>query len=312
MECGWQQPTEITEEQYRLIGKINQLKKSLNAVILVHNYQVPEIYKVADFIGDSLELSRRAAETKVAFIVFCGVQFMAETAKLLNPDKDVLLPKLDAICSLADMITPADVLKMKKENPDAAVVCYINTHADVKAVSDICCTSANAVKVVNSLPNKKIIFLPDKNLGKFVQEKTDKEMILWDGHCKVHDELDAGVLAQFKKDNPGVKIIAHPECRQELLDISDYVSGTGGMAKIAEKEQTGEFIIATECGMINKLREDVPGKTFYSFCNFCPYMKVTDLQAVYDALILHQHPITVPESIADRARLTITRMLSVN
>jgi quinolinate synthase len=237
---------------------------------------------------------------------------MAETAKILNPDKTVLLPKLEAICSLADMAAPCQVREFKEKYPDAAVVSYINTSAEVKAMSDICCTSANAVKVINSLPNKRIIFLPDKNLGRYVQQFTDKELILWDGQCVVHSELDKEKLLQFKKEYPGCKIIAHPECKADILEAADYISDTGGMAKIAQQDNSANFIVVTECGMVQKLREDVPGKNFYSFCNLCPYMKATDLQSVYyDSLILNKHEIDLPTEIMDRARESITRMLAI-
>ena len=294
-----------------LIEKINRLKKERNAIILVHNYQRPELYKVADFIGDSLDLSRKAASTMAEVIVFCGVKFMAETAKILSPQKKVLLPKMEAGCSLADMITAEDVLRLRKSYPDAAVVCYVNTNADVKAQCDVCCTSANAVQVVNFLPQKKVIFLPDKNLGMYVQSKTDKEIILWEGNCAVHSLLDAQSLQEYKNEHPGSKIIAHPECRKDILNIADYVCGTGGMAKYASRNDSSEFIVVTECGMTNKLREDVPGKQFFSFCNFCPYMKVTTLQSVYESLQQNQFEIIVSESLIIPAAKAINRMFEV-
>jgi quinolinate synthase len=299
----------LTNEQNILVNEINWLKKKKNAVILVHNYQRPEIYQVADFIGDSLELSRKAAETDADIIVFCGVKFMAETAKILNPEKSVLLPALEAGCSLADMATVEEVEKMKKEFPGAAVVSYVNTNADVKAVSDICCTSANAVKVVNSLPQEEIIFLPDKNLGRYVQSKSQKKIHLWEGFCAVHQDLNSETLLNFKKEHPDAKIIAHPECKTDILNVADYVCGTGGMAKFAQQDQSGDFIVVTECGMTNKLREDVPGKHFYSFCNFCPYMKATTLELVLQSLKEEKHLIELPEEIIARAKKSIVRML---
>lgn len=304
--------TSITEQEKEKIASINILKKSLNAVILVHNYQRPEIYQVSDFIGDSLELSRKAAGTIADYIIFCGVKFMAETAKLLNPSKHVLLPETEAICSLADMATVDELKKVKEKYPDAAVVSYINTNADIKAMSDICCTSSNAVNVINSLPHKRVIFLPDKNLGKFVQQYTNKELILWDGFCIVHETINAQTLTEFKKENPEVKIIAHPECRPELLEIADYVSGTGGMAKIAKEDPSGSFMVITECGMIHKLKEDIPGKKFYSFCNFCPYMKVTTLDSVLNSLSYQRYEISVPEEIGYKAKESIMRMMQVS
>ncbi|MEK6869154.1 MAG: quinolinate synthase NadA, partial [Nanoarchaeota archaeon] len=222
--------TKFDEQTEKLIELILELKKQRNAVILAHNYQNPEMYKIADYIGDSLGLSQEAAKTDADVILFCGVKFMAETAKILNPEKTVLLPTLDAGCSLADMATPEKLAEIKKIHPNAAVVSYVNTSADIKAMSDVCCTSMNAVKIVNSLPNEEIIFLPDRNLGRYVASKTNKRIILWDGYCFVHDKLNAQILADLKRKNPEAKIIAHPECREEILQMADHVCGTGGMA----------------------------------------------------------------------------------
>ncbi|MEK6983398.1 MAG: quinolinate synthase NadA [Nanoarchaeota archaeon] len=288
-----------------------ELKKLRKAVILVHNYQRPEMFRIADYIGDSLGLSIRASETDGEVILFCGVRFMAETAKILNPDKTVLLPSLDAGCSLADMATIERLASIRQEHPDAAVVSYVNTNADIKAMSDICCTSANAVEIVNSLPNKKIIFLPDKNLGRYVQQHTDKEIIMWDGYCFVHDKLNADMLMEFKEKHPDSKIIAHPECKEELLRISDHVCGTGGMAKFAKLDGSKNFIVVTECGMTDKLRQDVPEKNFLSFCNICPYMKSTTMPLVIRSLARNVHEITLPEDIISNARIAIDRMLQV-
>jgi quinolinate synthase len=301
----------MTSGNAALIQAINKLKKEKNAIILVHNYQRPELYKVADFIGDSLELSRKAAETNAEIIVFCGVKFMAETAKILNPGKIVLLPKLEAGCSLADMITPKDVMHLREAYPQAAVVCYVNTNAEVKALCDVCCTSANAVHIVNALPQKQVVFLPDQNLGRYVQSKTNKEIILWEGNCAVHHLLDEHSLAEFKSEHPGAKVIAHPECRADLLKFADYICGTGGMAKFANTDAASEFIVVTECGMTNKLREDVPGKRFFSFCNFCPYMKVTTLESVLESLQKMQHEITVEEKVRTEAAKAVNRMLEL-
>ena len=296
----------------RLIELILDLKKQRNAVILVHNYQRPEMFRIADYIGDSLGLSVKAAETDADAILFCGVKFMAETAKVLSPKKIVLLPTLDAGCSLADMATVGKLKEVKEQYPDAAVVSYVNTAADVKAISDICCTSANAVEVVNSLPQKKVIFLPDKNLGRYVQQHTDKEIILWDGYCFVHDKLDAETLMEFKQRYPGAKVIAHQECKDELLRLSDHICGTGGMAKFAKSDGSKNFIVVTECGMTDKLRQDVPEKNFMSFCNICPYMKSTTLPLVARALITNTHEITLPENIIRDAKKAIDRMLAIS
>ena len=231
----------VLSDADHLIGLVLELKKQRNAVILVHNYQRPEMFKIADYIGDSLGLSVKAAETDSDVILFCGVKFMAETAKILNPEKTVLLPTLEAGCSLADMATVERLKELKGQYPDAAVVSYVNTNAEIKAMSDICCTSANAVEVVNSISNDRVIFLPDKNLGRYVQQHTNKKIILWDGHCFVHDKLDADTLMDFKQRYPDAKIIAHPECREELLQMSDHICGTGGMAKFAKSDNSKDF-----------------------------------------------------------------------
>ena len=302
----------VMDDTERLIELILELKKQRNAVILVHNYQRPEMFRIADYIGDSLGLSVAAAKTEADVILFCGVKFMAETAKVLSPGKTVLLPSLDAGCSLADMATVDKLKKVKSQYPDAAVVSYVNTTADVKAISDICCTSANAIEVVNSLPNKKVIFLPDRNLGRYVQQHTDKEIILWDGYCFVHDKLDAETLMEFKQRYPDAKVIAHPECRDELLKLSDHICGTGGMAKFAKSDGSKNFIVVTECGMTDKLRQDVPEKNFLSFCNVCPYMKATTLQLVARSLITNTHEISLPDNIIKDARKAIDSMLAVS
>ena len=304
-------PQSLVDDE-KLIGLILELKKQRNTVILVHNYQRPEMFRIADYIGDSLGLSVAAAKTDADVILFCGVKFMAETAKVLSPHKTVLLPTLDAGCSLADMATAEKLKETKKQYPDAAVVSYVNTTADVKAISDICCTSANAVEVVNSLPNKRVIFLPDKNLGRYVQQHTDKEIILWDGYCFVHDKLDAETLMEFKQRYPDAKIIAHPECKDELLKLSDHICGTGGMAKFAKSDGSKNFIVVTECGMTDKLRQDVPEKNFLSFCNICPYMKSTTLPLVARSLVHNMNEITLPEDIIAGARQAIDRMLAVS
>lgn len=304
--------TKFDDETERLIQLVLELKKQRNAVILVHNYQKPEMYKIADYIGDSLGLSQQAADTDADVILFCGVKFMAETAKILNPHKTVLLPTLDAGCSLADMATPEKLAEVKKMHPEAAVVSYVNTSADIKAMSDVCCTSMNAVKIVNSLPNEEIIFLPDRNLGRYVASKTNKRIILWDGYCFVHDKLNAKILADLKKKNPEAKIIAHPECREEILQMADHVCGTGGMAKFANSNGAKDFIVVTECGMTEKLREDAPNKNFYSFCNICPYMKSTTMPLVARSLIHNMHEITLPQDTIFKARKALDRMLEFN
>ena len=302
----------ILSDSEKLIQLVLELKKQRNPVILVHNYQRPEMFRIADYIGDSLGLSIKATETDADIILFCGVRFMAETAKVLSPKKTVLLPTLDAGCSLADMATVEKLMAIKNKYPDAAVVSYVNTSAEVKAISDICCTSANAVEVVNSLPHKRVIFLPDKNLGKYVQQHTKKEVVLWDGYCFVHDKLDADTLMEFKQKYPDAKVIAHPECKEELLKLSDHVCGTGGMAKFAKSDGSKDFIVVTECGMTDKLRQDVPEKNFLSFCNICPYMKSTTLPLVVKSLVQDIHEIKLPEHIIINARKAIDRMLEIS
>ncbi len=302
----------ILRDEDKLINLALELKKQRNAVVLVHNYQRPEMFKIADYIGDSLGLSIKAAETSADVILFCGVKFMAETAKILSPEKIVLLPNLDAGCSLADMATVEKLEEIRKIHPDAAVVSYVNTSAEIKAMSDICCTSANAVEIVNSLPNKRIIFLPDKNLGRYVQQRTDKEVILWDGYCFVHDKLNVDMLMDYKNRYPDAKIIAHPECREDLLNLADHICGTGGMAKFAKLDGSKNFIVVTECGMTEKLRQDVPEKNFLSFCNICPYMKSTNLPLVVRSLVRNVHEINLPEDIIINARKAIERMLEVS
>ena len=302
----------VMDDTEKMIELVLELKKQRNAVILVHNYQRPEMFRIADYIGDSLGLSVAAAKTDADVILFCGVKFMAETAKVLSPKKTVLLPTLDAGCSLADMATVGKLREVKRQYPDAAVVSYVNTTADVKALSDICCTSANAVEVVNSLPHKKVIFLPDKNLGRYVQQHTDKEVILWDGYCFVHDKLNADMLMEYKQRYPDAKIIAHPECKEDLLKMADHICGTGGMAKFAKSDGSKNFIVVTECGMTEKLRQDVPEKNFLSFCNICPYMKSTTLPLVIRSLVQNTHEINLPEDIIANARKAIDRMLAVS
>ncbi len=292
-----------------LIEEILELKKKLNAVILVHNYQRPEIYKIADFIGDSLELAKNAANTKADVIVFCGVSFMAETAKILSPEKIVLLPNLEAGCSLADMASPEDLKKLKEAKPNAAVVSYVNTSAEIKALSDVCCTSMNALKIVESLPNEEIIFLPDQNLGNFVAKNSSKKVIIWDGYCKTHHDIDTNFVNEMKSRFPKAEVIAHPECRGEVLDLAQCITGTGGMAKYAKESESKEFIIATECGMVEKLNEDVPDKKFHSFCNVCPYMKCTTLPLVLEAMKEMKHQIEIPEEIRIKAKKALDKMI---
>jgi len=299
-------------DKQELINKINKLKKEKNAIILVHNYQDAEIYQVGDFIGDSLELSRKAMQVEEEVIIFCGVRFMAETAKILNPDKKVILPNLEATCSMADMSDVEGLVALKKKHPNAGVVCYINTNADVKAHSDVICTSANAIEMVESLPNDEIIFLPDKNLAAYLQTKTKKKIIPYEAFCYIHDAFDGEMLQDFKHRFPKAEVIAHPESPADVLAISEHVRGTGGMARAAKESKAEEFIMVTECGMATKLQMEVPEKKFHSFCNICSYMKMTNLYLIERALTKFQYEIQVPEDIASGAKKAIDRMLELS
>lgn len=296
----------------KLIKKINQLKKQKQAVILVHNYQRPEIYQVADFIGDSLELARAAARTDAKIIVFCGVDFMAESAKILNPDKKVLLPALMARCPMAAMVDEPGLTELKKKHPDAQTVCYINTSAHTKALCDICCTSANAVKVVKSLPAKKIIFVPDKHLAAYVQSQLpQKEIIPWEGFCYVHSRIISDQLRQAHSLHPNAKIVVHPECPADIIAQADWVTSTSGMIKYAQETEADEFIIATEMGMVNRLQLEVPGKKFYAVGGICVQMKKNSLELVLNELENEKNEITVPEDVRLKAKQTLVRMLEI-
>ena len=297
--------------QKGLINKIKKLKKKKKAVILVHNYQRPEMYKIADFLGDSLDLSIAATETRAKVIVFCGVDFMAESAKVLNPEKKVLLPTKAATCPMAAMVNGAALRKFKKKYPRAAVVCYINTSAEVKAESDICCTSRNAVNVVNSLPNKEIIFVPDIHLAEYVQTKTKKKIIPWKGYCYVHAAILAETIKEAKKIRPKAKVIAHPESPKDVLKLADHVCGTGGMIKYAKKSKAKEFIVATEEGMTNRLKQEVPGKKFYPAAGVCFAMKAVNLKNVYKALKEGKHEVKVPENTRLKAKKALDKMLEI-
>jgi quinolinate synthase len=294
-----------------LVRDILKLKREKNAVILVHNYQTPEIYKIADFIGDSFELSRKAAETKADIIVFCGVLFMAESAKILSPTKRVLLPVLDAGCPMADMITAEDVRKLRKKYPDSTFVAYVNTPAEVKAEGDICCTSSNAICIVNSLKEEQIVFVPDKNLAEYVKGHTDKEIITWDGHCYVHSKISVAMASAAKKNHPKAKLLVHPECVPEVIKIADHVASTSGMIEYAKNADAKEIIIGTECGMLERLKRECPDKTFYTIGGTCINMKKTRLKHVLEALQKDQHEIRINNDVITKARKSLDRMLNV-
>ncbi len=303
----------LTKEQNEQIEKIKRLKKEKDAIILVHNYQRPEIYEVADYIGDSLGLCVKAQEMKAKIIVFCGVHFMAESAAVMNPDKKVLLPALDAGCALADMITAEALIKEQAKYPEAATVCYVNSTADVKAASDICCTSSNAVEVVKSLPNKQILMVPDKNLASFVAKQLpDKEIIAWDGFCPIHHKITAPYILEAKKKKPNAKILAHPECRDEVLQLSDFVGSTEAIVKFATEDDGEEYIVLTECGMIQRLMKENSNKKFYTVCGLCYDMKKITLERIINSLENEEYEITVPFDIAVKARESLDKMFLIN
>jgi quinolinate synthase len=294
-------------------GKIERLKKQNRAVILSHYYQPPEIQDIADYIGDSFGLSQQAAQTDAKVIVFCGVRFMAEGAAILSPGKTVLLPEPEAGCPMADMVDVEGLQQLKRMHPDAAVVCYVNTTAAVKAESDICCTSANVLKVVNSMPQDKIIFVPDRNMGRFVAARTEKEIVLWPGFCYAHDRLKAEDILRVKQEHPEALVMVHPECRPEVAKVADYVTGTTGMLKLAREAEAKTFIVGTEIGLEHALKKEAPEKD-YIFPNpdlFCADMKLTTLAKVVDSLETLTPRISVPDDIAERARLALEGMLAV-
>jgi len=298
----------------KLKKKIERLKKKRNAVIIVHNYQRDEIQEIADISGDSLALARAAIKTNADIIVFCGVRFMAESAAILNPDKKVLLPVKEAGCPLADMITVEKLLRKRKEFPDAAVVCYVNSSAAIKAESDISCTSSNAIDVVRSVKNKRIIFIPDKNLGRYVQSIVpEKDIILWDGYCPTHLRLTEEDVVKAKRKFPNAEFIAHPECSPEVLWLADHICSTGGMFKYAKKSKSKEFIIGTESGMLYKLRKDNPDKKFYVPTTnlICANMKLTTLGWLAHSLENLVHEVKVPDVISQKARRALEKMLSI-
>lgn len=295
-----------------IIRKINKLKKEKQAVILVHNYQWPEIYEAADFLGDSLELSQAAAKTKAKIIVFCGVDFMAESAKILNPKKVVLIPEPQAKCPMAAMVTVEGLRELKKKHPRAAVVCYINTSAAVKAECDICCTSANAIKIINSLKEKEIIFVPDKHLAAYVQTQTKKKIIPWPGYCYVHSKILSESLRKAKKEHPRAEVVVHPECPLSVIKLADAVRSTSGMLYYAQQSKAKEIIVVTEMGMIERLKREVPDKKFYTIGGPCLQQKKNSLAKVYQALKKEQYKVDVPEKIRKRAAQSLQRMLKIS
>ena len=295
-----------------LIHKINRLKKEKNAVILAHNYQTPEIFHgIADIAADSLALAIEAEKTDADIIVLCGVHFMAETAKLMNPNKKVLLPDMNAGCSLASSITGKDVKMLKEKYPGVPVVTYVNTSADVKAESDICCTSANAVKVVESLGAAKVIFLPDQYLAKYIQTKTKVQIISWIGTCIVHERFSAQEVKDIKKQNPEIKVLSHPECPPEVIAVSDFTGSTTGMSNYVKKNQPKKVMLVTECSMSDNVQVNNPNVQFIKPCNLCPHMKTITLPKVLDCLEKETNEILIPEIISRKARKAVVSMVAI-
>ena len=295
-----------------LIMRINALKRQRNAVILAHNYQVPEIFdRVADVTGDSLELARRAADSHADLIVVCGVHFMAETAKLLNPDRTVLIPDPEAGCSLADSITAGDVRQLRRRYPGLPVVTYVNTPAEVKAESDICCTSGNAVAVVESLGVDRVILIPDRHLAEWVAGETSVEIVRWRGSCEVHEQFDPGQIRAYRQRRPDGVVIAHPECPRAVLDEADVVGSTAGMIRYLEEHHPAEVALITEASMTDNLRSRFPRTAFETVEPVCPYMKRITLTKIVQALEKTQFRVEIPAEIAARARRSVERMLEV-
>ena len=295
-----------------LIERINKLKKDKNAVILAHNYQTPEIYHgVSDIAADSLALAVEASKTNADIIILCGVHFMAETAKLMSPEKRVFIPDMKAGCSLAESLTGEDVRLLKKQYPGVPVVSYVNTSADVKAETDVCCTSANAVKVVESLNSKQVIFLPDQHLANYVAKQTKVKIISWKGSCIVHEQFSAKEIEDIRENNPGIKVIGHPECPSDVLDACDFAGSTGGMIDYVKKNQPKKVMLVTECSMSDNVQSDNPNVEFIKPCNLCPYMKKITLEKILDCLENEKNEIFIEKEIAEAARMSVKRMAEI-
>ncbi len=308
------------EKKTSIIQRILQLKKEKNAIILAHYYQVPDIQDIADFVGDSLGLAQNALNTDAAVIVFAGVHFMAETAKILNPGRKVLIPDLEAGCSLADSCPPDKFAGFKKMYPDHKVISYINCSAAIKTMSDVICTSSNALKIVESFPfGQKLIFAPDKNLGGYINAKTGRNMVLWDGSCEVHDVIKAETVIKLKAQHPDAMLIAHPECKAVILELADYIGSTTGLLNFTEKSTASKFIVATETGILHQMKKASPDKEFLIVptdtacsCNDCPYMKLNTLEKLYHCLQTEQPEIILSEDVIEKAKNPIMRMLELS
>jgi quinolinate synthase len=292
------------------VDEINKLKKEKNAIILAHNYMTPEIYHcVADIVGDSLKLARESQKTKADTIIMCGVNFMADTAKIMNPSKTVLIPDPQAGCSLAESITGKDVRLLKERYPGIPVVTYVNTSADVKAETDICCTSGNAVEIIESLGVNKVIFLPDEYLAKNVAKQTNVKIITWHGTCIVHERFTAKEIKEYKKDNPGITILAHPECTPEVVAEVDFTGSTSKMSNYVKEKQPNKVLMVTECSMSDNVSVENPNVEFIRPCNLCPHMKRISLVKVLESLVLNMHEVKIDQEVLEKARLPIERML---
>jgi len=295
-----------------LIKAINELKKVRNAVVLAHNYMTPEIFHcVADFRGDSLQLAKEAARVDAKVIIQAGVHFMAETSKLLSPDKTVLIPDMRAGCSLASSITAEDVRMLREAYPGVPIVTYVNTSAAVKAECDITCTSSNAVKVVESLGAPRVLCIPDQYLAKWVQSQTDVEVIAWKGACEVHERFTGAELDQMRKDDPGLKIIAHPECPPDVIAAADFTGSTSGMINWVKDKRPHKVMLVTECSMASNVAVEAPDVEFIRPCNLCPHMKRISLEGIYDSLVNMQYEVTVDPDVAERARRAVERMVNL-
>ncbi len=305
----------MTIQYNNITEKIRQLKEEKRAVILAHNYQINEVQLVADYIGDSLGLSIKAAETEAEMIIFCGVYFMAETAKILSPNKKVIIPDKKAGCPMANMITAKQLRELKAKHPKAKVLCYVNTSAEVKAECDLCCTSSNAAKVVQKgfTPDDEIIFVPDKYLAGYTSKQIDRDFILWEGYCPTHARILAETINKAKEAHPKAKVIVHPECRNDVAEMADAVLSTGGMYNFVRDSEAEEIIVGTEVGMIERLRRDFPNKKIYPATEIavCPNMKKTTLEKVLWALEEEEHEVIVDKEIADKARGSIERMIAI-
>lgn len=307
-------PSKFLSSSSRLIDKLQELKTKRKALILSHNYNRKEVQEAADFVGDSFELALQATRSPAPVILFCGVSFMAETAFILNPEKTVLMPDPKAGCPLADMITASELRETKKEHPGAPVLCYVNTSAEVKAESDVCCTSSNALRIIEKLESDEILFVPDRSMGEWLQTKTRKRILLWPGYCPTHHRILPEEVAALKKRYPGALVLAHPENTAGIVALADYIGGTGGMAKFARESSATQFIVATEEGMLHRMRRESPQKEFFhpSKRGICPNFKLNTLEKMVWALEEMQHRVAVPEEIAVKARKALESMMELS